>query len=183
MKLKYYLRGLGIGVLVTTIIFMIGLHVNEEKIYSDEAVIARAKKLGMVEEKGAKTLDELEAEQKKQQEQREEEQKEEEQEKEDQQENKTEDTKSGQDQKTDEAQAKQPETVKQVQIDILPGEYSATICQKLFQAGLVADQEDFNNFITDSNYDSLIQPGTFTIPEGSSYEEIAKILTTKQENR
>lgn len=179
MKLKYYLRGLGIGILITTIIFMIGFHVNEDKIFSDEAVIARAKKLGMVEENGTKTLDELEAEQKKQQEQREEEQKKEEQNQEDAKEDNTEAK-----QKEDPAAGgDQAATVRQIQIDVLPGEYSRTICQKLFDAGLVADQEDFSKYITESDYDSLIQPGTFTIPEGSSYEEIAKILTTKQENR
>lgn len=176
MKLKYYLRGLGIGILITTIIFIIGFHVNEDKIFSDEAVIARAKKLGMVEENGTKTLDELEAEQKKQQEQQEEEQ-----EKEDTQEG-NEEAKQ-EETPVEDAGGDQAATVKQVQIDVLPGEYSRTICQKLFEAGLVEDQEEFSKFITESNYDNFIQPGTFTIPEGSSYEEIAKILTTKQENR
>ena len=48
MKLKYYLRGLGIGILITTIIFIIGIHVNQDQMFSDEEVIRRAKALGMV---------------------------------------------------------------------------------------------------------------------------------------
>ena len=43
MKLKYYLRGLGIGILITTIIFIIGIHVNQDQMFSDEEVIRRAK--------------------------------------------------------------------------------------------------------------------------------------------
>ena len=34
MKLKYYLRGLGIGILITTIIFIIGIHVNQDQMFS-----------------------------------------------------------------------------------------------------------------------------------------------------
>ena len=43
MKLKYYLRGLGIGVLLTTIILSIG---NRTVYPTDEEVINKAKDLG-----------------------------------------------------------------------------------------------------------------------------------------
>ena len=46
MKLKYYLRGLGIGILIATIIFIIGIHVNQDRMFSDEEVIRRAKSIG-----------------------------------------------------------------------------------------------------------------------------------------
>lgn len=46
MKLKYYLRGLGIGIIVTTIILMISFSIHKEEI-SDEQIIARAEALGM----------------------------------------------------------------------------------------------------------------------------------------
>ena len=49
MKLKYYLRGLGIGILVSTIILTISFAGKKGDI-SDEEVIARAKTLGMVME-------------------------------------------------------------------------------------------------------------------------------------
>ena len=48
MKLKYYLRGLGIGIFVTTLIF--GISASGRKTLSDEEVKARALELGMVEE-------------------------------------------------------------------------------------------------------------------------------------
>lgn len=47
MKLKIYLRGLGIGIVVTTLI--LGISYGGKKEMSDAEVIARAKKLGMVE--------------------------------------------------------------------------------------------------------------------------------------
>ena len=47
MKLKYYLRGLGIGILVTALIM--GISAGRQKQMSDEEVRARARELGMVE--------------------------------------------------------------------------------------------------------------------------------------
>lgn len=47
MKLKYYLRGLGIGILVTTVI--LSLAGIGRKNMTDEEVVKRAKELGMVE--------------------------------------------------------------------------------------------------------------------------------------
>ena len=90
--------------------------------------------------------------------------------------NTTENAEDGQEQNT-------PQTVEQVQFNILPGEYSDVISQKLFDAGLIDDKAAFNEFIINSDYDNFIQTGDFTIPKGASYEEIAKILTTKKENR
>lgn len=56
MKLKYYLRGLGIGIIITTIILMISFSQRKTDI-SDEEVMARAAQLGMImpEEKDAET--------------------------------------------------------------------------------------------------------------------------------
>ena len=47
MKLKYYLRGAGVGVLVTTIIFSIAFAFYEPK-SSKEEIIQQASALGMV---------------------------------------------------------------------------------------------------------------------------------------
>ena len=49
MKLKYYLRGLGIGIIITTITLSI-VSGKDSKSMSDEEVIARASELGMVME-------------------------------------------------------------------------------------------------------------------------------------
>lgn len=47
MERKYYLRGLGLGIVVTAVIM--GLALSGQKNMTDEEVIARAKTLGMVE--------------------------------------------------------------------------------------------------------------------------------------
>lgn len=48
MKLRYYMRGLGIGVIVTAILMGISLGGDKEKL-TDAEIMARAKELGMVE--------------------------------------------------------------------------------------------------------------------------------------
>lgn len=56
MKLKYYLRGLGIGVLVSA--FIMGVAMGDGKTLTDEEIKARAAELGMVEQ-GALVLSDL----------------------------------------------------------------------------------------------------------------------------
>lgn len=55
MKLRYYMRGLGIGILVTAVLMSVTLH-GRTKPISDEEVIARAKELGMEETGGNSVL-------------------------------------------------------------------------------------------------------------------------------
>lgn len=45
MKLKYYIRGLGIGILITTIVLSVG---GKKEKLTDKEIIARARELGMV---------------------------------------------------------------------------------------------------------------------------------------
>ena len=53
MRLKYYLRGAGIGIIVTALILTLS---GGETNISDREVIERAKKLGMVEVEGGSTI-------------------------------------------------------------------------------------------------------------------------------
>ena len=48
MNLKYYLRGLGLGIIVTAIVLGLGTRGKAEPM-SDEEIISRARKLGMIE--------------------------------------------------------------------------------------------------------------------------------------
>ena len=60
MKLKYYLRGLGIGIFATVIILTIA-SLGKKKDLTDEEIIARAKELGMVmEDRSGSIMDHLE---------------------------------------------------------------------------------------------------------------------------
>jgi hypothetical protein len=56
MKLKYYMRGLGIGIILTTLIFTI--RGNKEELSNDE-IISRAMELGMVMQENQKANDVL----------------------------------------------------------------------------------------------------------------------------
>ena len=49
MKLKYYLRGLGIGIVVTAL--LMGIVTKDNGAMSDEEIKARAAQLGMVEQR------------------------------------------------------------------------------------------------------------------------------------
>ena len=53
MKLKYYLRGLGVGVICTAIIMGIALSGNKKETLTDAEIIERARLLGMVMEEEA----------------------------------------------------------------------------------------------------------------------------------
>ncbi len=50
MKLKYYLRGIGVGILFATIILSVSFHASSKTQISDEKIIKRAEELGMVKE-------------------------------------------------------------------------------------------------------------------------------------
>lgn len=49
MKLRSYLRGIGIGIIVTSAIFIVGGAGKKQQTMTDAQVIARAKELGMIE--------------------------------------------------------------------------------------------------------------------------------------
>lgn len=48
MKLKYYLRGIGIGLIITTIVMALAFMLHKDELISDEEVRRRAEALGMV---------------------------------------------------------------------------------------------------------------------------------------
>lgn len=58
MKRKYYMRGMGIGILVTAILCAVALPKKKETM-TDEQVIARAKELGYVKDEGGVTADDI----------------------------------------------------------------------------------------------------------------------------
>lgn len=201
MRLKYYLRGIGIGIIGTTILFMIliSIHRNDNAQGSD----APAK----LSDEGSKTVAQLQ---------------------EGTQESLTEmesseiDSPESTEPKEDTAAAKaaqqngakpedkppvpqgnpadqaldnqepavqpegteapvQPEEKEEekVRIEISGGQYSDVVCKKLQEAGLVDSAKDFNDYLVQKKYDNGILPGVYEIPKGATYEEIAVLLTTK----
>ncbi len=57
------------------------------------------------------------------------------------------------------------------------GYSSWTVAKILAEAGIVGDAKTYDAYLCSHGYDKQISVGTFIIPEGSSDEEIAKIIT------
>ena len=192
MKLKYYLRGLGIGIIVTTVILAVSFSKKEIKM-SDEEIMARAAQLGMVMQEtetteqgdteqdpdgtdtGAKTevvteqtaselLEERTAAEETAQ--------------------NTETAAEAQEDSanTDEetqaqqeaAGAENPSGV--YRLVIQKGDVCRIVCEKLAENGVISDAETFRQYLSQIGYASNMRVGNYDIPYGLSNEEIAKIL-------
>ena len=208
MKLKYYLRGLGVGVICTAIVMGIALSGNKKETLTDAEVIERARLLGMVMEEEKSDSGEDGSQQKESGKEETPEQnsvsvtpeKEKPQEK-DAQEDKPLDKADKKDEEAD-GKADDKESGKQedrgqpdsgnvvsqpsgsnqdvVEVEIKEGEYSDVISQKLFQAGLIPDAGKFNAYLTQKGVDDSLRIGVHLIPAGSTADEIIEILQGQQ---
>lgn len=208
MRLKYYLRGLGIGIAVTALVLAISGD-DKAAAMTDEQIMARAKELGMTE--AAAELAEAAPE------------KEELPEKvtfpeeilpEKEQPDKAEETKSDTQQKlpvveeketqtkqetkepakTDaKADTKKPDTqteaaqkpngesaAKTVLITINGGDTSVAVSKRVAEAGLAESAAAYDAFLCQNGYDKKLAVGVHEIPADATAEEIAKILTTRK---
>ena len=202
MRLKYYLRGLGIGIVVTAVIMGVSAE-RQKPVMTDEQIIARAKELGMVEQEGilaeiagesvaavdqtedakaeAPKQEEAKAEAPKQEEEKAEapEQEEAKAEAPEQEEEKAEMPKT----ETADQETAKPETVQKtssVVVSIYPGEGSYTVSRKLAALGLVESADIYDKFLCQNGYDKKLCTGNYTITEGATADEIARILTKRQ---
>ena len=175
MKLKYYMRGIGIGVVVTTIILVIAFSFAGNDI-SDKEVIDRAKKLGMVE--GSNTLTNSTATNNTNSSK-----------------NATNDTSAVGNQTIPGATNPMPDNnttqgaavnitpTESVEFTISEGDVSRTVIERLVAMGLVSDYDSFNNYLNEKGLDHNLQNGTFKIKRGISQEDLANLLVTKQQFR
>ena len=191
MKLKYYLRGLGIGMAVTALILGIsfsGRQGQEAQTLTDEQIRERASELGMVdsseltlaalqnsaqpqitmepevtEESETMTEPEATAEP----------------------ETATEPKATAEPEMTTKPEAtKEPELItapeqSQTTITIKKGSDSGSVSRVLYEAGLVENAKVFDNYLCNNGYSRSINPGIYEIAPGTSEEEIAKIITGK----
>ncbi|SDB10258.1 endolytic transglycosylase MltG [Eubacterium oxidoreducens] len=195
MKLKYYLRGLGIGIIITVIIMMIAFHVHGSDM-TDEEVIERAKQLGMVEAEDSGVVADQTTEG----------------DTSDTSTNEASDSTSTSDttkestsdtdstleeesksESTDEEETKSDESTseetssntnetkksKTVKVTINSGASSDTIAQLLYEKGIVDDAYAFNDYLVSNGYANVLRTGSFELPTGASYKKIAKLLTNK----
>lgn len=201
MRLKYYLRGLGLGIIFAVFIMMVGYR-NHGSSMSDSEIIEKAKALGMVEtedssgmksdkktnnktdEKSDKKIDTSEPD--------------------------TtiadtsaaEDTQTGTDNTdadniagtadvdttalsdvaaTDSAasDAAQPQQNTTFTVTVGSGDTCRMIAERLQAAGIIDDAEKFRAYMGQKGVDQFIADGDHEIPYGASYDDIINILTQK----
>lgn len=194
MKLKYYLRGLGIGMIVTALILGISFSNRQEQAsqpMTDDQIKERAAELGMVDSSEL-TLAALQNSAKQQAESTQEETTETQEQKEI-----TEETEPAAEPQETQTETAEPETTaspepvaepettaapEQTQtagITINRGADSGSVSRQLYEAGLVENAKAFDNYLCNNGYSRSINPGTYEIAPGTSEEEIAKIITGK----
>ena len=198
MKLKYYLRGLGIGMIVTALILGISFSNRQDQtsqIMTDDQIRERAAELGMVDSSEL-TLAALQNSEKQPTE------------------GTPEETTQTQEQNNIEAEPETtqdpeataepapektaepektaaPETTAEPEVTEAPqrtqtasitiqrGDDSGSASRRLYEAGLVENAKAFDNYLCNNGYSGSIYPGTFEIAPGTSVEEIDKIITGK----
>ena len=201
MKLKYYLRGLGIGIMVTAVILSVAFGSRKETL-SDREIMERATELGMVSESGSLA----EMEKKENAETPEEPQAAPETSPKATPETSPKATPEASPKATPEASPKAtpeaspkatpeatpkatpeatpatPDVTEPVQaaktvvIEVKSGEGSYTVCQKLEKEGLISSASDFDTYLCSNGYDRKLRAGSHEIPADAKPEEIAKIL-------
>ena len=206
MKLKYYLRGLGIGMIVTALILGISFSNRQDQtsqIMTDDQIRERAAELGMVDSSEL-TLAALQNSEKQPTEGTPEETTQTQEQNNIETEPET--TVPAETQATAEPETTQepeataepepektaaPETTAEQEVTEAPqrtqtasitiqrGDDSGSASRRLYEAGLVENAKAFDNYLCNNGYSRSINPGTYEIAPGTSEEEIAKIITGK----
>ena len=197
MKLRYYLRGLGIGMAVTALILGIsfsGRQGQEAQTLTDEQIRERASELGMVDsseltlaalQNSAQPQTTLEPEVTEEPEATAEPETTTEPEATAEPETTTEPEVTAEPEMTTEPEATEaPELItapeqSQTTITIKKGSDSGSVSRQLYEAGLVENAKAFDNYLCNNGYSRSISPGIYEIAPGTSEEEIAKIITGK----
>lgn len=195
MRLKYYLRGLGLGIIFAVFIMMVGYH-NHGSSMSDSEIIEKAKALGMVETEDSSGMKSDKKTDNKTDEKSDK--------KTDTSEPDTaiadtsaaEDTQTGTD-NTDAADADttapsdvaatdsaasdaaQPQQNTTFTVTVGSGDTCRMIAERLQAAGIIDDAEKFRAYMGQKGVDQFIADGSHEIPYGASYDDIINILTQK----
>lgn len=192
MRFKYYLRGLGLGIIVSTVILMISVQIHGG-IMTDERAIARATELGMIipeeepqdEGNSEQNTDwsdkeqELQNQELQNQAQQDQAQQDQAQQEQTQQENEQQSQTTADGENPDgDAETDEQEVII---FTVEDGEVCRTAAEKLVAFGLIEDVQEFRDFMRERDYDGLIREGTYEIPVGSDMETIGKIITAQNE--
>ena len=208
MKLKYYLRGIGIGVIVATLVMTVSSVIHNNNL-SDEMIIKEAQKLGMImpesdddkdslwgndsetESSEASDVDVPNTESTDVETPDAENPSTETSDTEtpntetlDTEMTTPEDTQTAEDTQTIEdtqstEDSQAQENENVATITIKKGDAARQVSEKLYAAGLVDNAEEFHKYLSDTGYAYYIYIGTYEIPKGSTFEEICDIIVNK----
>jgi hypothetical protein len=179
MKLRYYLRGLGIGVVVTAIIMTVAL--GNKRPMTDEEVIKRAKELGMIEnsvladrtDEAVESIgDEVVDHEADDNEVVDQEVADHDTDVEETIQNETTEEESSK-----EESSKEETTKDVVSITVVGGDTSWSVSKRMEEAGLIDSAKDFDAHLCRYGYDKKISVGTYDIPKTATHEDMAKIIT------
>lgn len=204
MKLKYYLRGIGIGIIVTAIILSIVNGVsNSSNKMTNPQIVEKAKELGMVTKdeydivkqdlNTAKSdIDDLKAEltkadtkEKKESDDGSNDSEETQADAKSTDESKSEktDNKSSDEEKTnssDKAKLTDPsQMAKDISFTISSGMGSEDVAKVLEQKGIIVSASEFNKYLVESGNANYLQIGEFKADEGESYDSIISKITKR----
>ena len=185
MKLAYFLRGLGIGIIFCAIVFSFSKGTTSTM--TDEEIISRAKELGMVEDTMSdQEVDALLS-------------------KKDTEATMENSKKSAKDKKTTEAATTEQATTKTtgseaaatteekkdattqvettqaatVSFTVTKGMYSEKASESLAYLGVVKDAKAFNSYLINNDFADHLRAGTYTLTPGEDYYSIAKKITSR----
>ena len=164
MKVKYYLRGMGVGIFISTLIFIVAFAFYQPKM-SDEEIVAAAKQLGMVEKEDSSNSTDVSGEDEDLQN--------------DSSDSETLDaTSQGDSEPTASTEGTEDTTSSQtVDFSVKHGQSSREVSQNLFNLGVIDDADSFDSYLNSNGYDNFVQPGNYSIPAGSTYSDVATIIT------
>ncbi len=183
MKLKYYLRGLGIGIVVTVFIMMAAL--GNKQPMTDEEVMARAKELGMIENSVLKDIAGKDDETTVSDDKTDETYKNDNAQNGDDESSNVNEQDAVEPENADTEEAVEPEKTEDtteikkdvISITVVGGDSSWTVSKRMEEAGLIESAKDFDTHLCRYGYDKRISVGTYEIPTDATHEEMAKILT------
>ena len=195
LKLRYYLRGLGIGIVVTVLI--VGIVGKRENAMTDAQVRERALELGMIDADSVvlsrlqgdiadkpDVIPENEPEENGEadsmKDMRESEGFEEETDGQREEQHGTDVSEETEALEETEASEEMPEVAASVKLEIRSGASSYSVSKDLEKAGLIEDAGDFDDYLCQNGYSRSIRVGTYEIEVGTDEEEIAKIITGKR---
>ncbi len=173
MKLKYYLRGAGLGIIFATLIMILACSIHNYNL-SDDEIMKRAAKLGMImpeSETNKGTIKDSQKESEKETGKTSEAESQPEQE--EAQPTVTEDTPPETESHITPPVATEPQDVT---ITITSGMEAWDVAKMLFLNGLVADAEAFRSYMGTTGISETLQIGSYTIPAGATEDQIIEIL-------